>query len=251
MVGTYTTNLNLYKPVAGEVGWSAAIDNNFDLIDTAVNARAPIASPTFTGVPAAPTAAAGTNTTQLATTAFVKALGDLKALASHTQAASTITDFASAVAALITGKSDTSHTHAYAPATHSFVTVSASDTLIVSDDATVSGNSNPSGTMTIIKTLCLPANHNRGGTYRIKFDVKTTTPNSYYWLFYSSINGPGTALTSTLLHTGYTGSTSFVTISNDLVVPAAGAVLLLATDTANTIHFCNFRVYGTKTVTAP
>jgi hypothetical protein len=34
---------------------------------------APLASPTFTGVPAAPTAAPGTNTTQLATTAFVTA----------------------------------------------------------------------------------------------------------------------------------------------------------------------------------
>lgn len=46
---------------------------------------APIASPTFTGVPSAPTAAAGTNTTQLATTAFVAALGALKAnLASPT-----------------------------------------------------------------------------------------------------------------------------------------------------------------------
>lgn len=33
--------------------------------------KAPIASPTFTGTPAAPTATAGTNTTQLATTAFV------------------------------------------------------------------------------------------------------------------------------------------------------------------------------------
>lgn len=33
--------------------------------------KAPINSPTFTGTPAAPTAAAGTNTTQLATTAFV------------------------------------------------------------------------------------------------------------------------------------------------------------------------------------
>ena len=33
---------------------------------------APLDSPTFTGVPAAPTAAAGTNTTRLATTAFVK-----------------------------------------------------------------------------------------------------------------------------------------------------------------------------------
>ena len=34
-------------------------------------AKAPLASPTFTGTPAAPTATAGTNTTQLATTAFV------------------------------------------------------------------------------------------------------------------------------------------------------------------------------------
>lgn len=40
---------------------------------TALNAKAPLASPTFTGVPAAPTATAGTNTTQLATTAFVAA----------------------------------------------------------------------------------------------------------------------------------------------------------------------------------
>lgn len=35
--------------------------------------KAPLASPTFTGIPAAPTAAPGTNTTQLATTAFVQA----------------------------------------------------------------------------------------------------------------------------------------------------------------------------------
>ena len=35
--------------------------------------RAPLASPTFTGTPAAPTAAVDTNTTQLATTAFVLA----------------------------------------------------------------------------------------------------------------------------------------------------------------------------------
>ena len=38
---------------------------------SALDAKAPLASPTFTGVPAAPTAAPGTNTTQLATTAFV------------------------------------------------------------------------------------------------------------------------------------------------------------------------------------
>jgi len=37
-----------------------------------VAVKSTLASPVFTGVPAAPTAAAGTNTTQLATTAFVR-----------------------------------------------------------------------------------------------------------------------------------------------------------------------------------
>ena len=39
----------------------------------ALNAKAPLADPTFTGLPKAPTAAVGTNTTQLATTAYVVA----------------------------------------------------------------------------------------------------------------------------------------------------------------------------------
>jgi hypothetical protein len=42
-------------------------------LQTALNGKAPLASPTFTGTPAAPTAAGGTNTTQVATTAFVQA----------------------------------------------------------------------------------------------------------------------------------------------------------------------------------
>lgn len=42
------------------------------VIDQALGAKAPLASPTFTGTPKATTAAAGTNTTQIATTAFVK-----------------------------------------------------------------------------------------------------------------------------------------------------------------------------------
>ena len=45
-------------------------------VTTADNLKANINSPTFTGVPSAPTASAGTNTTQLANTAFVKASVD-------------------------------------------------------------------------------------------------------------------------------------------------------------------------------
>lgn len=47
---------------------------NWTVVDMAVfNAKAPTASPTFTGTPIAPTAAATTNSTQIATTAFVRA----------------------------------------------------------------------------------------------------------------------------------------------------------------------------------
>ena len=41
------------------------------LVFDALALKSNIAGPTFTGTPAAPTASAGTNTTQLATTAFV------------------------------------------------------------------------------------------------------------------------------------------------------------------------------------
>lgn len=42
-------------------------------LTTDLSAKAALASPTFTGTPSAPTAAVGTNTTQVATTAFVNA----------------------------------------------------------------------------------------------------------------------------------------------------------------------------------
>ncbi len=47
------------------------INDEFDSIQTAINSKANLSSPTFTGTPLAPTAAAGVATTQVATTAFV------------------------------------------------------------------------------------------------------------------------------------------------------------------------------------
>ena len=44
---------------------------NIDNLETTLSTKANLASPTFTGTPKAPTASAGTNTTQIATTAFV------------------------------------------------------------------------------------------------------------------------------------------------------------------------------------
>jgi hypothetical protein len=49
------------------------IDTEFTAIASAISSKSDSNSPTFTGTPAAPTASAGTNTTQIATTAFVAA----------------------------------------------------------------------------------------------------------------------------------------------------------------------------------
>jgi hypothetical protein len=56
---------------ANKIVKGTEIDNEFNAISGAISSKADIASPTFTGTPAAPTASAGTSTTQIATTAFV------------------------------------------------------------------------------------------------------------------------------------------------------------------------------------
>ena len=61
---------------AGKVISGADFNSEFTTIRTAVNSKADIASETLTGTPLAPTAAEGTNTTQIATTAFVKTAAD-------------------------------------------------------------------------------------------------------------------------------------------------------------------------------
>jgi hypothetical protein len=58
---------------AGKIVKGTEIDTELTAVSNAIASKADINSPTFTGTPAAPTASAGTNTTQLATTAFVTA----------------------------------------------------------------------------------------------------------------------------------------------------------------------------------
>ena len=52
---------------------------NVDDLQTTLDAKAPLASPSLTGTPVAPTASGGTNTTQIATTAFVTSANSNKA----------------------------------------------------------------------------------------------------------------------------------------------------------------------------
>lgn len=75
----------------------------------ALSEYAPISNPTFTGVPAAPTAVAGTNTTQLATTAFVQA-----AVTALINAAGAAYDTLGEIAAILVTKWDDAVIHALA-----------------------------------------------------------------------------------------------------------------------------------------
>jgi hypothetical protein len=82
---TNTTQLATTAFVIGQAGASTPLIDGTAAVGTSKKysredhvhptdtTRAPLASPTFTGTPAGPTATAGTNTTQLATTAFVAA----------------------------------------------------------------------------------------------------------------------------------------------------------------------------------
>jgi hypothetical protein len=84
-----------YGPAPGMNGTAAAGSattvSRSDHVHPTDTSRAPLASPTFTGVPAAPTAGAGTNTTQLATTQFVTtAVSGVSGSGSGTVASSTI-----------------------------------------------------------------------------------------------------------------------------------------------------------------
>ena len=81
-----------------------------DEVNTKLAAKANLASPSLTGTPTAPTAASGTNTTQIATTAFVKAGLDGKAASSHTHDDRYYTE--SEVDTKLNGKAASSHTHA-------------------------------------------------------------------------------------------------------------------------------------------
>lgn len=69
-------NISLSGSVTGTVSFDGSADANITTsvgasLQATLDSKAPLASPTLTGVPAVPTAAVNTNTTQIASTAFV------------------------------------------------------------------------------------------------------------------------------------------------------------------------------------
>lgn len=77
---------NMIKGITGSSNWYTLPSMTITSITTALETKANLASPAFTGTPTAPTAVIGTNTTQLATTAFVKSATDSLNIARKAQA---------------------------------------------------------------------------------------------------------------------------------------------------------------------
>lgn len=83
--------LNILDGVTATTAELNYVDGVTSNIQTQLDAKAPLASPTFTGVPVAPTASSGTDTTQIATTAFVQATRKVVQVASYQTGASSST----------------------------------------------------------------------------------------------------------------------------------------------------------------
>ena len=82
------TNVSTFTNDAGYINKDANNLTNYMKttdVNSELSLKAPLASPALTGTPTAPTATAGTNTTQIATTAFVsEAIDNIDALPSQT-----------------------------------------------------------------------------------------------------------------------------------------------------------------------
>ncbi|NBQ97172.1 MAG: hypothetical protein EBU12_02865, partial [Microbacteriaceae bacterium] len=77
------SDVEITSPQPGQIlNYSVPLGGTVPVWRNITSPYAPIASPTFTGTPAAPTAPTATNTTQIATTAFVKAQGYLSSSSS-------------------------------------------------------------------------------------------------------------------------------------------------------------------------
>ena len=68
----FTAKDSLPSGNAGKIIKGTEIDTEYTAIASAISSKADLNSPALTGTPTAPTAGSGTNTTQLATTAFVQ-----------------------------------------------------------------------------------------------------------------------------------------------------------------------------------
>ena len=219
LVASAPAALNTLNELASAIG----SDANFSTtITNSIATKAPLADPTFTGIPAAPTASTGTNTTQVATTEFVTT-----ALSGYSQTLGGLTDVSTSGATngqLLSYKG-TSWSAANAPTDYINVVVTVAGGKFVSDGASQQ-------ILAIIKS----------GTYR--FDQSDATNANHPLKFSTYADGT---------HGGGAEYTAGVTYSGTPGSAGAYTQITLEQDTPSTLYYycSNHSGMGNSAIVGP
>lgn len=154
------------------------IDAEFNAIASAVSSKADIASPTFTGTPAAPTATVGTNTTQLATTAFVKAAVDAGYAAQAPLDSPAFTGTPTAPTAATT-------TNTTQIATTAFVQTEIADKALKTTTISAGAGLTGGGSLAANRTLSIASDSNGYGTRTVSTSSPTGGSDGDMWFVVS------------------------------------------------------------------
>ena len=230
---------------AGSVAWgtiTGAIASQADLT-SALALKANLASPTLTGVPAAPTAAGGTNTTQIATTAFVQsAVAGLGTISNITNvgAGLTITNPTgpttninidnSIVATLAGTQTITNKTMSGASNTFSAIPYTA-----ITGAVTVAARLSSSGVVVGSGTLDLAASGVTPGTYGSGTAIPVPVVDTY---------GRITSISTVGVSGAAGGTVSLITNTGGGLVIMNGAGPTTNIDTGSIFGMVNVKVYG-------
>lgn len=170
------------------------------------------ASPTLTGIPLAPTAAPGTNTTQIATTAFVGA-----AVTAATGSLGTMSTQNASAVAITGGAINGTTVGASSASTGAFTTLSANSTTALSGTTTLSGTTSITGALTINNLITAGEKTTvfaTAATGTINFDILTqgvlyyTSNASGNWIL--NIRGDGSNTLNSVMATGETRTITFL-----------------------------------------
>lgn len=243
----------------------AEFDTEFNAIATAVSTKADLASPTLTGTPLAPTASAGTNNTQIATTAYA----DAAAAAVPNYLDTTRIDVASASTInLTTSAPNTRHINITGTTTITGFTVAAGKTYFVRFDNSLTITNGASlvtqlgrNIVTVAGDTCI-IRATAANTVEI-LDYSPVTPDKQIQSITASVGSSAltatlnptrldfrsSTLTSGTINTRYLQTTASVTAPNGATLGTTNGVAsklaVLAIDNAGTIEAAIVNTAGT------
>ena len=237
--------LNTLNELAAAINDDA---NYTTTITTALGTKAPLASPALTGVPTAPTAAANTDTTQVATTAFAKAEADAAQAAAEATAAADATTKANAAQSAATTAAATDAT------TKANAAQSAATTAAATDATTKANAAQAAATTAAATDATTKANAAQAAAEATAAAANTAQQNgttSFTAINYNSVAKQVAATTGNIAVAAATTAISWVAAdyrSAKLVVKAKNGVhtqvsdLVVTLDTANNVAVSEYGI---------